>query len=109
MPDAFAPARLIEYKTTKPGPRYGLMLLVGPLQAEFDARRLSGTGYTWQGVVESLVRMRCPQIEPELQYDPEADMFVVRSSDRGALESVAALIQAVIADPALLDQAIAKA
>jgi len=71
----------------------------------FDARGLQGGGYTWEAVVSSLVKLKRPDLEPDLTYDSEAGMFVALGS-RESLRGVAALIQKAIADPALLREAV---
>ena len=80
-----------------------------PTAATFEELGQDGGGYGWHGVVDALVRMKAPELAKSLDYDPEASMFVALSRDRRALEAVAGLIRAAIADPALLKAAIEDA
>lgn len=77
--------------------------------AVFEEAGFDGGGYAWEGVVRALVQMHAPKLKKKLSYDPEASMFCVVSKDREALGHVAALIQLVLADPALLRDAITHA
>lgn len=75
----------------------------------FEDHELQGGGYTWQGLIESLVKMRMPDSIASLEIAAEADNAYVNSSDRGMLEQLAALIEAAIEDDELLLQAIESA
>lgn len=68
-----------------------------------------GGGYTWHAIVDSLVRMRAPEIASFIDYDPEGNTFVALSTDENALRTVAGLIAEAVGDPALLRKAIANA
>lgn len=70
---------------------------------------LQGGGYTWHALVDSLVRMRAPEIASFIDYDPEGDTFVALSTDETALRTVAGLIGEAVGDPDLLRRAIANA
>lgn len=75
----------------------------------FEEAGYDGGGYAWHGAVEALVKMRAPKLRRKLEYDPEASLLQISSTDRDALRQVAALIREAIADPALLRKAISKA
>jgi hypothetical protein len=70
---------------------------------------LQGGGYTWHGIVDSLVRLRAPEIAEAVKFDPEGDTFVAVSKEPEPLRRVAALIEEALADPELLRRAIAEA
>jgi hypothetical protein len=70
--------------------------------ALFDERRLQGGGYTWAGIVHSLVETRMPNALPELAIGAEADNMYIHCRDRQLLERVAALVREAIADQRLL-------
>jgi hypothetical protein len=105
----YSPARLIEYETKKPGPRYGLVLQVDQLDGKLEARGLHGSGYAWRGLVQTAIRLRAPDIEEFLEFDPEADMFVARGDDPAMLATVAGLIRLVIADPKFFEEVVVAA
>ena len=75
-------------------------------QALFESRGFQGGGYTWEGIVRSLIEMRIPDALPQLSLGAEADNMYVYCSSRELLEDVAALIRAAIDDPQLMISAI---
>jgi Immunity protein 51 len=106
MTDEFAPAKLLEYKEGS-SPAFGLMFLdLFPTPTFFEERGIEGNGYTWTGIIKHLVRERSPALEDQIEYDPEADMFVARSDNRTALVQLAALIREARTDLGLLEQII---
>jgi hypothetical protein len=104
--DEFAPCRLVDHGAG----RFSLCLddfgMPDNVDELFDERGLQGGGYTWQGVAESLVRMRAPGLE--VKYDSEAGMFVALGS-REALRTVAGLLREAMRDPALMREALDRA
>jgi predicted dinucleotide-binding enzyme len=101
----YAPCTLVEHEGN-----YSLCFTEFESGAEtFEEMDLESGGYAWHGVVDALVRMKAPKLQPKLSYDPESSMFVVVSEDKDALKKVAELIRDAIADPKLLKQAIKKA
>ncbi len=66
--------------------------------ALFEARNLQGGGYTWEGIVTSLVQMKMPEALPKLDIGAEADNMYIYCRDRKLLEQVAELVRAAIAD-----------
>lgn len=99
----FAPCRLVDHGEG----RFSLCFddFRMPSVPLFESRGLQGGGYTWEAVVSSLVKLKRPDLEPDLTYDSEAGMFVALGS-RESLKGVATLIQKAIADPALLRDAV---
>ncbi len=103
----FSPSRFMEYEGS-------FVLSFDAFDANgagglFEEAGYEGGGYAWEGVVQTLVKMRAPKLAKKLSYDPEASMFSVNSPDRDAIRQVAALIREAIDNPALLREAIANA
>jgi hypothetical protein len=99
----FAPCRLVDHGEG----RFSLCLddFRMPDVPLFHERGLQGGGYTWEAVVDSLVRQRRPDLEPDLAFDSEAGMFVALGS-RDTLRAVSKLIQEAIRNPAVLQEAV---
>ena len=94
--------------------RYGLTIMEpGAPDAQywqvFEDNELQGGGYTWEGLIESLVRLRMPDAMPSIEIGAEADNAYVNSADRNILERIAALIEEAINDDVLLMEAIENA
>ena len=101
-----APCRFIDYEDGS----YGLIFDdFEPTQSYLEERELMGGGYTLHGIVDGLVRARAPAICGELEYDPEASMFVVRSSSREALATIAGLIRTAQQDRRVLEEGLDNA
>jgi len=73
-------------------------------QALFESRELQGGGYTWEGIVRSLIEMRMPEALPQFSIGAEADNMHVYCPSRELLED--ALIRAAIDDQQLMISAI---
>ena len=102
----YAPCMLVEHDDST----YSITFTEFDATAEtFEEMDQDGGGYGWHGVVDALVRMKAPKLQKQLDYDPEASMFVALSADKDVLKKVAELIRDAIADPKLLKQAIKKA
>ncbi|WP_435150100.1 immunity 51 family protein [Micromonospora aurantiaca (nom. illeg.)] len=88
--------RLIE---TTPG-RYSLLLDAGttPVDSVIGELGHEPNGYFWAGVAEVLVRTGAPTLEGRFAFDPEAGMFCAYGTDRGALQELEALMNAVATD-----------
>ena len=71
----------------------------------FENRGLQGGGYTWEGIVRSLIEMRMPEALPRLSLGAEADNMHVYCSSPELLEQVAA-IRSAINDQQLMISAI---
>jgi hypothetical protein len=74
--------------------------------ALFEDRGLQGGGYTWEGIVTALVRMRAPESLNKLKFGAEADNMYIYCPDRLLLEEVAGLVRKAIAEHDLLLAAI---
>jgi Immunity protein 51 len=74
-----------------------------------DEKGLQGGGYTWHAIVEALVRLRAPEIQAAVKYDPEGSMFVAYGTDRDALLTVAQLIRRATTDESVLLEALENA
>lgn len=102
MDSDFAPCKLIEYKDGM----FGLLLSnFEPAYVVFDGMGKFFNGHTLQHIVQSQVRLKMPERANALHYDSEADMFVVRSTDREALKAAAGLIRELMNDSETLRQA----
>ncbi|HSD87602.1 MAG TPA: Imm51 family immunity protein [Kofleriaceae bacterium] len=55
----------------------------------FDPKGLQGGGYTWHGLVATLMTETAPDALEAIDFDPEAGMFVAVSEDLDALMEVA--------------------
>ena len=100
------PCQFIDYEDG----RYGLLFEdFGPTQEYLEEREFMGGGYTWHGIVDGLVRTRAPEIAEDLEFDPESSLFVVRSTRREALATVADLIRAAQADEKVLQEGLDNA
>jgi hypothetical protein len=76
-----------------------------PRVAMFDERGLAGNGYTWEAVVDSLLRLRRPELVDKVSFDSEASMLVAIGT-RPVLVAVARLVQEVLGDATLLKNAL---
>jgi hypothetical protein len=75
----------------------------------FEERELQSGGYTWEGIIESLVKMRMPDVLSQIDIGAEADNAYVNCKDRSVLERLAALIEEAVTDKDLLIAAINSA
>jgi hypothetical protein len=94
--------------------RYGLTIMEpGAPDATywqvFEDNDLEGGGYTWEGLIDSLVRLRMPDAMSSIEIGAEADNAYVNSAGRNILERIAALIEEAINEEKLLTEAIENA
>jgi hypothetical protein len=94
--------------------RYGLTVMEpGGPDAKywqiFEDNELQGGGYTWEGLIDALVRLRIPDAMSRIEIGAEADNAYVDSADRKVLERIAGLIEAAVNDGDLLMEAIDNA
>jgi hypothetical protein len=90
--------------------RFGLLFdEFGSTQQFLESQGFMGGGYTWHGIVESMIRKKDAALHAELHYDPEGSMFCVRSSNQNALRTVLDCIRAALADSEVLQGAIDSA
>lgn len=91
--------------------RYCLTLMGAdePTYQLFDEYELQGGGYTWEGILRSLVGLRMPEAASQLNVGAEADNAYVYCRDRALLERLERTVRAAIADHSLLRQAIESA
>ena len=103
----YAPLILSEYDHEPES--YYLMLTddaMVTVEDEFAAYGQYGNGYGWAGVARSAVHAHAPEVAERLSYDPEAGMFIARSSDLEALQRLAALLSEAFHDRARLAELI---
>lgn len=101
------PIKVIE---TEPG-QYSLCLEAGTTDVDELIAELGHepNGYFWEGVAQLLVDTEAPSLKQRFEYDSEGGMFVAYGSDRPALDELAALVAAVMADAGRLRQIVALA
>ena len=75
----------------------------------FEEHGLQGGGYTWQGIIESLVRMCMPGVCELVEVGAEADNAYVVCRDRAVIESLSQMIEEAIRDRDLLKNVIENA
>ena len=114
MSEAWIPCRFIDYREFLDEAdivfRFGLLFdAFDTTQALLESQGFMGGGYTWHGIVESMIRKKDPALNAELNYDPEGSMFCVRSSNQHALRTVLECIRNALADPEILQDAIDSA
>lgn len=95
---------------TTPG-KFSLLLNTGTTAVDDTISELGHepNGYFWEGVAMILVEKHAPEIAEGFDYDPEAGMFCAYGTDKAALEKLAALMQPVVSDPALMRKLIEQA
>jgi len=101
--DAVAPCRLVDHGEGRCSLCFDDLRM--PRVPLFDERGLAGNGYTWEAVVDSLVRRRRPDLVALVAYDSETAMFVAVGG-RANLVAVAGLLRAALDDGAVLKQAL---
>jgi len=74
-----------------------------------QAQGFQAGGESWAGIVHGLIALHAPEIEPDIELDPEGDGLAVRSANRAALMTLARLVARAKKDPALLAAAIERA
>lgn len=88
--------RLIETGTGQ----FSLLLHAGTTSVDELIGRLgrAPNGYFWEDVAHFLVDTQDTTLKGRFSYDSEAGMFCAYGEDRAALEALAAMMSAVIAD-----------
>jgi hypothetical protein len=114
MSEDWTPCRFIDYREFLEEEdivsRFGLIFDEFDSTQEFlQSQGLMCGGYTWHGIVESMIRKKDAALKAELNYDPEGSMFCVRSSSQNALRTVLECIRSALADPGVLQDAIDSA
>ena len=110
----WTPCRFIDYREFLDEvdivSRFGLMFDEFDSTQQFlESQGLMGGGYTWHGIVESMIRKKDAALNAELNYDPEGSTFCVRSSNQNALRIVLECIRNALADSDVLQDAIDSA
>jgi hypothetical protein len=78
--------------------------------ALFMDLELQGGGYTWLGLVESLIELRAPDLRSQLHVlDAEGDNMYAYAKRREPLDDLAGLIRSAVADRTLMMAAIEHA
>ena len=68
-----------------------------------------GGGYTWEGIVYGLLKLRSSETISLVQFDAEGEGLAIWSRRRDALETISKLVSEAKTDCALLSQAIGAA
>ena len=105
MTDEFSPCMFHDHKDGK----FSITFSEFDDFIEFiEERGGQGGGYSWESMVKAVLMLR--QIDlPEVDFDPEGDMFCAISSDRHSLTKIAAIIKELSADRLLMESAIKHA
>ncbi|MGC4065090.1 MAG: Imm51 family immunity protein [Polyangiaceae bacterium] len=74
-----------------------------------QSQGFQGGGYSWAGIVHGLVALHAPEHMKTSELDPEGDGVAVRSTNHGALITVAQLVARVKKDRTLMAAAIDRA
>nr|WP_277468312.1 MULTISPECIES: immunity 51 family protein [unclassified Paenibacillus] len=68
-----------------------VILVVGSYRQELFASRadegFEGNGYDWASLAAVFLEEQMPQLQEQIHFDPEADMFCAYSSDGVALKA----------------------
>jgi hypothetical protein len=75
----------------------------------FEDQGWEGNGYAWEGVVQTVLSERSPELLEELEFDSEAGMFAVYATDLDPLREVAGVIREAVVDLDMLAEAIERA
>lgn len=70
--------------------------------SQFQKRGFEGNGYTWQGLVESALRLVALPGD-QVSHSPEADGAMLRSRNRALLEAVADELRRAFAEEAAME------
>lgn len=83
-----------------------LCLNVSEFKAEvFDSRAdegFEGNGYDWGSLIRVYMHEKTPHLAEDIDFDPEADMFVAYSKNPAALEEFALGLRAMCDDDDLI-------
>ena len=70
---------------------------------------LQGGGYTWTAIVDSLIKIKAPELVDSFEYYPEAGMMIAQSKSLENCVKVAGFIKEAIENRNLLELALEKA
>jgi|GEM_PF-3888205 len=107
---ALAPFVILEHERASGS--FDLVLYDGDMEEVeeiFHAWNAEGHGHGWEGLAQSVVRSRMPEIIGRLNFGSEAGTFVANSSDLGALLRLAAVLHEAFHDHTLLGELIRDA
>jgi hypothetical protein len=69
---------------------YSLSLEAGSYKQDiFEAKGLLGNGYDWTKLAEAFIAAQMPELEKQLAFNPEANMFSVSSRNQKAIKMFA--------------------
>jgi len=68
-----------------------------------------GGGYTWEGIVYGLLKLRSPETLAAVEFDAEGEGLAIWSRQSDALETISRLVTEAKADCSLLSKAIEAA
>lgn len=110
MSQDWKPCRFIDYEKKLGDPRYGVVFdQFQTTSSVLEDMGYMGGGYTWHGIIESMIRTRYPHYSKDISYDPESSLFCANSSNLDALQCVADCIRRALSDTAVLEEAIRNA
>ena len=70
---------------------------------------LQGGGYTWTAIVDSIIKIKDPELANSFEYYPEAGMMIAQSESLENCVKVAGFIKEAIENRKLLELALEKA
>ena len=68
-----------------------------------------GGGPSWEGIIYGLLKIKDPDLLPQIEFDSEGDGLVINADNKAALEKIAWWIDDVKADRKLMQRAIMMA
>lgn len=105
MVEDYAPCRLVDLD----GGRYSLIYFeFEPFLDEIEEEGGTGGGFTWAAMIQAVMEMRGLEF-PDVEFDPEPEMFSAVGTNTEVLEQIAAIIRDLVRDRVLMDEAIEHA
>lgn len=75
---------------------------------DFEDHELIGNGDDWQMLAEAFIKMEMPEVEGEIKFDPEADMFFAYCDSKETLTKFVAGLKEACEDDAKLKALLKK-
>ena len=78
---------------------YALIVPAGDVESVAAQAGLEPDGYFWEGVIRVLVQQQAPDLKVRFTFDSDDSACVAEARDRATLDSIAALLADLVADP----------